>query len=594
MARYRMERTLPTNWRIRLDYIPWDGSLDDAVTAVDGVSLLEIGDQVNEFDSLPFGMVQPQTLKLKLALTSLPSALQAYIRTGRETVLVGPLPKVLRRNIFVLYSDRGTNGAAWTTEYIGCEDDTEGFEATPGGGDTYEYEVELVDVVYHALKTMIGKDTLVFYTGQTLPETVYHKFWYLLMLNTVGQNVYQSGEAQVLTVANVLEWIMVALRKHLASYYLHGLAYPADVTTSGFSGLFTSALELKNCNTDQPPRVAGTALTASSAYLTTHVALLGFSLGDNSAGGLMGIADKYGWRIGDTTVYDVMRDLCETLGVKMAYNVAITYGPSASAAVTFTPLRIGSPLAGNASVTGIDAKIACTKMLARPTIRRGADNVTKAETRWETEYNEDVKEIVRLRRGTDGSRSVNVEPIIHNAPTYLPEADEDDGRSGPFLQSNLIYFKSGGSVHLAHENTRYYYLPGTPGNYVQVTTTAGQQPVVHDDNEGNYRIQLNSIQANACMPYALTQLLLHVFSDANNATIEAPFSALLTSEMLPAYTGAVYDLSTDDGVSASANYATLLPNMAWTRAVLTSSSHDWMTGKIQTKFFLMAATGNVG
>jgi hypothetical protein len=146
---------------------------------------------------------------------------------------------------------------------------------------------------------------------------------------------------------------------------------------------------------------------------------------------------------------------------------------------------------------------------------------------------------------------------------------------------------------MAHENTRYYYLPG--GSYVQVTTTAMKQPVQHDDNEGNYRVQLNSVQAQATMAYGLTQLLLHLFSNPDNATIECTWNALKTPAMLPNNVGGVYDLSTNSGGSGgTADYADVLPNLAWTKAVMTSSSHNWMTGEISTKFFLLAATGNIG
>jgi hypothetical protein len=97
------------------------------------------------------------------------------------------------------------------------------------------------------------------------------------------------------------------------------------------------------------------------------------------------------------------------------------------------------------------------------------------------------------------------------------------------------------------------------------------------------------------MPYTLTQFLLHVFANPDNATIEAPWSALKTSVVLPAFVGAVYDLSTNLGGSGgTADFADVLPNLSWSKAILMSSTHNWMTGEIDTKFFLMAATGNVG
>ena len=604
MARYRFSRTLPTGWRVRLDYIPWDGSLSDAATEIDEVALLELGDQVCEFDELPYGMIQPQTLKIRLAFTRLPSALQAYLRTGKETT--SPAPAILKRNVFVLYSDRGTGGVTWTTEFVGCENDTDGFVLQPGAGDVYEYEIEAVDVVYHAMKTLTGAECFnqgELYPGQlkmpSTPIRQYHKMWNMLMLNTTGQNVYQEREGVLhMSVSDVLTWMSNGLLYHLTTYYMHGTTTLLGNVISNLTNIFTTSLELRSCNTDQPPRLpnASPVLTGSTAYFTTHAGITRNYAINDAFGGILGRQDKYSWGRSDVTIYDVLRDLCETLAVKMSYTMDVDssfLGPFFT--LTFRPRRVASPIAGDSSTTGYDAQVGALQMITKPKIGRGENNIGKAEVRWESEYSEDVKEISRLDKGTDGSRSLNVEPIIHNIPTWLPEADDEDGRYGPFLQSNGIYFKVGTALHLAHENTRYYYSPGSPGNYVQVTTTAGEQPIVHDDKEAEYRIQVNAIQAQATMAYGLTQLLLHLFANPNNATIEATWSALKTPVVLPNFVSAVYDLSTNLGGSGgTADFADVLPNLPWTKAILTSSSHNWMTGEVDTKFFLMAATGNVG
>jgi hypothetical protein len=276
MAKYRFSRTLPTGWRIRLDYIPWDGDIDDTPTEVDDVALLEIGEHLTEFDELPYGLIQPQTLKIKLAFSRLPSALQAYIRSGREDVL--PLPKTLRRNIFVLYSDRGTGGATWTTEFVGVENDTDGFTVSPTATEVYEYDVELVDVVYHAMKTLTGNDA--FTTGDALfprnpstPLPAYHKLFGVLMTNRTGCNTYQDGPGSLyMPIGDVLEWMGRAVRDHLIDYYFHG----TDFLTLGVNNLptlFASALELKSSDYDDYDRDPGSALTSATAYVVSHAGI---------------------------------------------------------------------------------------------------------------------------------------------------------------------------------------------------------------------------------------------------------------------------------------------------------------------------------
>jgi len=598
MARYRFTRTLPTGWRIRLDYIPWDGSFYDAITEVDDVALVEVGKHTVEFDDLPFGMIEPQTLKLRLAFNRLPSALQAYLRAGRETTT--PQPAVLKRNVFVLYSDRGTGGVTWTTEFVGCEDDVEGFDVAPGPNDVYFYDVELVDVIYHATKSLTGNDAFLEPGGiaprmPSTPLKPYHKLFYVLLTNLAGRNQFQTYNLiRYMSLEDVMTWMSRAIRDYLDAYYLHGLGV-VDISVTGLVDMFTTALELKSSTYFDYDRVPDATLTASTAYLTTHAFVADGPL-DDAPGGLLGSQDKYGWGRDDVTVYDILKDLSEAFGLKMTYNLTISNDFVITAAAAFTPRRVASPLITNTGGTGYDAQVGALQMVKRPQIGRGQNNIAKAEARWESEYSEDVKDIMRLRRGADGSRSINVEPILHNVPTYLPESDRVEGREGPFLQTNQIWGRGTGdnatTLILAHENTRYHYTPA--GAYVQATTIAGQKPP-RQDNEALYRIQLNSVQAEACMPYTLTQFLLHVFANPDNATIEAPWSALKTSVVLPAFVGAVYDLSTNLGGSGgTADFADVLPNLAWSKAILMSSTHNWMTGEVDTKFFLMAATGNVG
>ena len=66
---FRISRTLPNGWRVRLDILPTGNSLNNPSNTIfeeDAVSLLELGSQKNEFDSVPYGLSKPQTLKIKL------------------------------------------------------------------------------------------------------------------------------------------------------------------------------------------------------------------------------------------------------------------------------------------------------------------------------------------------------------------------------------------------------------------------------------------------------------------------------------------------------------------------------------------------
>jgi hypothetical protein len=67
--------------------------------------LLELGEQTAEFDSLPYGLVKPQTLNFKLAWSMLPAAVQDYIEDSVDPSAPD------KCNLWILWSDRGTNGA---------------------------------------------------------------------------------------------------------------------------------------------------------------------------------------------------------------------------------------------------------------------------------------------------------------------------------------------------------------------------------------------------------------------------------------------------------------------------------------------------
>ena len=82
---------------------------------------------------------------------------------------------------------------------------------------------------------------------------------------------------------------------------------------------------------------------------------------------------------------------------------------------------IASSRETNGDVT--DAALSIDMALTLPNIVKRGDNVAKAEVRYETSNSEDSTEIVRLKKGARSSRSMNIEPIIHNVPVFLPDYD---------------------------------------------------------------------------------------------------------------------------------------------------------------------------
>lgn len=627
MPIYRIARTLKTGWRFRLDYCPHDTEYDPngTITSVGDVAILELGDHVAEFDSIPYGLQQPATLSLKLLYTQLPAAMVAYLRDGYNTA------NDRQQNIWVLWTDRGTNGATWTLEFVGCEDNTEGVDYSPEAGSEYSYDAELVDICYHAMKSATGYDALnaikppnhLSPTGWFAP---YYKLWHWykgVPLTGAGvearaDNQYQDAQGLrvgMYTAEGVLRHVLFGLAQYLTDNYTRsaaldsalGSSITADLALdqfgrSEFTELVNRSCEWLSYQYSGATRQPGTARTKSNTFLCARVqppTQLG-GQGSEYFGGVLGVSDEYGWARRDTSLYDVMRDLCETFAVK------VTYKPRWEPAGTFykglsyefTVRRIGTPItASDTGATTWDARLGTNGFIDRPKIGRRQDNISKAETRWASKSDEDAKEIVRLQAGAAGSRSMNIEPIVHNCPTWLPEWNDEDGRYGPLLQTNLLYWREGESAHKMHENTRIRFMPGAAGAYVESTTTAGEDPVTFRDgeNDGNYRIQLNAIQAGACLPNALAKLHLHLWTNPDNAVVETSWALSRTTEAMTDKLGAVHNLAfaEDGGAGGTSPYATTFDRLPWVRAVLTSTSVNYDTGLCTVKYFLIAETGNL-
>ncbi|HBB25474.1 MAG TPA: hypothetical protein DCZ59_04345 [Bacteroidetes bacterium] len=597
-TQYRISRTLPNGWQVRLDFIPYDCALNapgNTTTELDAVCLLELGEQKAEFEAVPYGLCKPQTLKIKLAWSRLPSAMRTFMELSSSITAV--------QNLFILYSDRGTNGATWSVEFAGCEDNVEALELEPIGDGLYAYSIELVDMAYYTMKTTMGTD---YSTGKKGELQVPNKTPWQMYLNALaGRNEFGDTtdlDLYASTSVNVMEHVAGRLGTNAAQLTNAALIFyevPAlfDITST-LRNMFTVALELYGCTTDglsvggKVRRKITPALTASQIYLTTNVVE---RTGGNTIGGIYARGDNYAWMRPEASMYDVMRDLCETLGVKASYRFSIipngTYTNQIADAVgiTWDIKRIGSSRDYANNVDTADVTIDTDAALTQPKITKRGENVLKSEVRFETSNSEDKTEIVRVANGARASRSMNVEPIVHNIPVFLREYDERRGRWEPFKQTNLLYFQGNGSngspdgsIMKVHEDTLYWYGPGAT-HYVSVSSPASDNPYQQtDENQQFYMVQLASLQAQTSMAAALTKLHLKAFSDADNALVEIEYPMTASPYVLPSALAGRHVLT---GTAAS-TFTTL----AWTRALPVSISVDWTAGTSKMSYYLMKPT----
>lgn len=614
---YRISRTLPNGWKIRLDFIPYDvglgSTLNNPISELDEVCLLELGDHTAEYDAVPYGLCKPHTLKFKLGWSRLPSAVQDALETGYDGK---------RTNLWLFYSDRGTNGVTYTLEFAGCEDNVESLELEPLDGGDYAYNVELVDIAYHAMKTTTGEDAV---GGKIGTDRIANRTpWQMFMEYQRGRNQSHEvlGDLFVDNTQAVMEYVLEGMGVSLINNYVHHTVQITDPPsedvadyTSTMRNVFVAALELYGCSTGEPTNVPPLRAKRTPDYsypntnandsvrplLSTELYLtVGASLKQNSSdyvGGIYSKYDNYGWGRKDLSLYDLIRDLCETLGVKASYKFTYyvkTGGLTTDRIlVTWYVKRVASSRDWANDVDTTDVSVSLDGALASPKITKRGDNILKSEVRYETSNQEDKTELVRVTAGARASRSMNVEPIVHNIPVFLRDFDERRGRYEAFKQTNHIYFKGRGvgqrldgtTVIKVHEDTVYWYGPKAT-QYVSVSSTASNNPEYQDDeSQQKYSVQLAALQAETSMGVALTKFHLKCFSDNNNAIAEVEWA--MTNVGFPEY---FLPTGLAGRHTLTGDVTTTFATLPWAYALPCSIKANYVEGKISIKYYLFSPT----
>lgn len=599
MSIYRYSRELPNGWNVRLDLLPYNENLSGTVVEQPPYGVINIGEQTSEFDELPFGLQKPQTLKIELDWEGLTPAVRSAIATGRQSTILGEY-----RNTWMLFSDRGTNKTTWSLEFIGVEDNVDALEFEPGDNG-YVYNAELVDAAYYTMKTLTGYALFRDY----LPEdsTPYTEIFDSLETGGAGTD----NQTSIVSTPGVTFWGEASIPYVFRSSFNHLMTWFGDIVgnnmnafnaritdafTNPIAGTFDigddlpkmieTAVQMFEQNTTAP-RSAGAALTKSTAYLTTHVS----QTSDASQayakilGGIASRADKLGWGRDDLTAWDILKRLAETMGVKLSYSFAYddtTYTSPKRPFVTvkWNVRRIASPITTGNTVDQPDYNIYLETALTRPSISIRGNNVLKGEARIEGFSDEDVTEWSVVSRGTESSRSINVEPVLNNIPTYKNKTTSGIGylRIG-YLQTNNVVTRYGSTTQLlkAHEDTKVFWGPLSTDAITVSTTASAQLPQI--TNPALYKLTLAERQVRSCLPYALVKFYSTVFAEEDSASIELEYDLRGSLAYLPQSLGARCYF-----IGGAASTFVSLP---WGRAITTSIVTNWAEGKTKARYYLM-------
>lgn len=604
MAHYRIARTMPNGWQMRLDMISYDGSFGDTITNLNNVVLLEVGQLVAEFDGLPYGLINPMTFDFRLVWDNLPDPMKTYLEEGEDTFVN---PAGYRRNTWYLYTDRGTNGATWTLEFVGCEDNIEALELAPLENGQFSYNVELVDVAYFWLKTLptyaaFGTVAL-WLSGASLYDSEKNAW----QIKLVGSGLFEREQlhefwsinttAKFAKVEDVMT-ILNDLSYHFSDSLTHCSASDGFDYGENLKAIFTQAVDWYRPDsiTSLPRNAAATASAIGDLYMCATITP---GSGGDPIGGMLAPQDKYGIVNPNEAPYDILRQLCEQCGVRVGYRFAYTgSGASTQIRVIFDVKTITQGRDATKTSETVDDTLSLSDALTYSSITKRGDNILKAEVRFETESDKDATDIVKIQRGARASRSMNIEPRLHNMPVHILDNNPDETWprfKAPIRQTNQLFISGsvyGGLYGAAnnfiklHEKTKIVYGAGG-SDYVEVDPDGFKNPVQATDFKTNsatqatYFLQLNDCQVNGCISAALCELLLKVFSDENNAIVEVEWPLQVSSKVMPDYIAGKYELTNEAVTKFTA--------IDWARAMPVSIAVDLMQGRATHRYYMVSA-----
>lgn len=607
---YRIERNLASGWRVRLECVPYDANLSASRTNVDGVALLELGTLSAAFDGLPFGMQKETTLNFTLRWGALPTALQTYLKDGYDT-------STGDRNIWLLWTDRGTSGGTWSLEYAGTEDNVESLDLEPLGNGEFSYAVELVDIVYYAMKTATVADGFSTAISQQKVRKLYQRRQFV-----TDQTVYSS-----LKLNQYYDLTTLGMDADLADISYTFTVPLSEVSTSTWQLLARTAgaTGMTNTNAGQIPYRAcrlyapdldvpllitdpleqpAKTTAATKAYYVT-----GIYLKNDRVGGMHSTQDTYSFAAQTESVYDVLRQLCEQFGAKISYVLSYVATPGAEAlTVTWNVENIlqGRGKAVNDDTSNVTLSLDSALEIGTLSVR--GENVLKAEARYETSSEADVTELANIVQGSRGSRSYNVDFRLHSNTVRIPGGKPAyDGIAGPMDVTNLIWLRgvdnytsptpapaaAADFAILPHSNVRYVYGPGA-NDYVEYdygkdVLNPTDLPYLHDmadvtkniDKAQAYIQWLQTFQLNGGMPATWCKMVLHVFANERNARLTVSWPMTISEYVLPHMIGSRHTLT---GTMAST-----FDQIDWTQAIVTEVSTDYVAGTSEVVYQIIAA-----
>ena len=594
MARYRATRQSSyNNWQYRIEILPYDATLSDTVETLPEGTIVEIGDLEYGFDDvLPYGLANPATWSVKLNFSRLPSALQSKLEQKSQqytNILFGSYDA---QNTFLYFTDSGTNGATWTLLFCGVVEDAEGTDYDVNDSGELETTYNLVDGAYFAMLEIPG--SMAGFQPSATKQTgglIYD--YYAITGRSQWRNEFGSKGATNIATAYFKTWDDFAGD---IAYRVSGWTWltvtrftnATHATTNFDNGsrladLIDTGARFKSYNTDGSGN-AFADLSGSSAYILQYIESNGERIG-----GMYSPNDEYGISQAQC-VKDQLSDLCETFCVKLYWSPE--YVTDAGGDYIRWNVEVAT-LLGNGRDNSAATSYYLSKAVGINTLSTGAGIIGRSEVRTALEgEDKNVSEIVTSSARSRTERSINIEPILHNVPTpkrditqrFLSGITYQQRESIGVDQTNCIFsndgaFAWGGLSYgfaKAHHDTKVVVRGGANGGVITTyyEATSNAKPVSAEEPE--HIAWMNTVQAQACLPKALTKALYETFSNPLQCSVSVVWR--VATNTMPNQLGYVHAL--EDSIAAD------LTQYNWLNACVTKCVHSFANGTNEITYFL--------
>lgn len=222
-------------------------------------------------------------------------------------------------------------------------------------------------------------------------------------------------------------------------------------------------------------------------------------------------------------------------------------------------LLSNGPANGTATAMDLDDSI------STGTVVEGGGLIGKSEARVSLEGDDkNITEWIASSARSRSERSINVEPILHNLPTWKTKLSGSINRNtSGFSQTNAFYapLSYSGTTQWVklHEYTVMALRAVAGGGAPVDSYTASSSAQFTDPSDNGLQLYLTDVQANAGLPKALTTGIFNAFSVESQGTVDVTWR--ISDDVMPDQLGYVHSLS--NGVSSD------LTHMNWADACIT-------------------------